>query len=89
MMPASKRTAIATEMAFDLNIGKVLEHWTVPYAVREVIANALDEQAITGTSEPTILRDESGSWHISDAGRGLRYEHLAQNESAEKRATPT
>ena len=28
--------------AFDLNIGKVLEHWTVPFAIREVIANALE-----------------------------------------------
>ena len=38
--------------AFDLNIGEVLEHWTVPFAIREVIANALDEQTLTGTGEP-------------------------------------
>jgi hypothetical protein len=38
--------------AFDLNIEKVLEHWTVPFAIRELIANALDEQALTGTSDP-------------------------------------
>ncbi|GEM_PF-6446736 len=29
--------------AFDLNIEKVLEHWTIPFAIRELIANALDE----------------------------------------------
>ena len=38
------------EQAFDLNIEKVLEHWTVAFAIRELIANALDEQALTGTA---------------------------------------
>jgi hypothetical protein len=71
--------------AFDLNIGKVLEHWTVPFAVREVIANALDEAALTGTADPDIFRDGAGRWHIRDYGRGLRYAHLTQNESPEKR----
>jgi hypothetical protein len=71
--------------AFDLNIGKVLEHWTVPFAIREVIANALDEAALTGTAEPDIFRDDDGRWHVRDYGRGLKYEHLTQNESAEKR----
>lgn len=75
----------AREDAFDLNIGKVLEHWTVPFAIREVLANALDEAAISGTAEPEIAHDEDGSWHIRDFGRGLRYAHLTQNESAEKR----
>jgi hypothetical protein len=74
--------------AFDLNIEKVLEHWTVPFAIRELIANALDEQALTGTSDPEIYKDSAGSWHVRDAGRGLRYEHLTQNESAEKRRHP-
>jgi hypothetical protein len=39
----------AEGQAFDLNIEKVLEHWTIPLAIRELIANALDEQALTGT----------------------------------------
>jgi hypothetical protein len=87
-VPAIKKTAITAEMPFDLNIGKVLEHWTVPFAIREVIANALDEQVIAGTAEPNIFKDPDGRWHIADTGRGLRYEHLAQNESAEKRRHP-
>lgn len=74
--------------AFDLNIEKVLEHWTVPFAIRELIANALDEQALTGTPDPEIFKDDTGSWHVRDAGRGLRYEHLTQNEDAEKRRHP-
>jgi hypothetical protein len=76
------------EDAFDLNIGEVLEHWSVPFAIREVIANALDEQALTGTSEPVIRKDDAGRWHIADTGRGVRYEHLTQNENAEKRSHP-
>ncbi|HET6316749.1 MAG TPA: ATP-binding protein [Chloroflexota bacterium] len=69
---------------FDLNIERVLEHWTVAHALREIIANALDEQALTGSAEPTITRDAQGVWHIRDYGRGLRYEHLTQNEDKEK-----
>ncbi len=44
---------------FDLNIKRVLEHWTVAHALREVIANALDEAALTGTDEPLIFKDEN------------------------------
>ena len=73
---------------FDLNIERVLENWTVAHALREVIANALDEQALTGTREPQIFRDAEGRWHIRDWGRGLRYEHLTQNENKEKLAHP-
>jgi hypothetical protein len=73
---------------FDLNIERVLENWTVVHALREVIANALDEQALTGTREPEIFRDNDGRWHVRDWGRGLRYEHLTQNEDREKLAQP-
>lgn len=79
---------IKPEQAFDLNIEKVLEHWTLPFAIREIIANALDEQALTGTSDPAIFKDQYGYWHIADSGRGIRYEHLTQNENAEKRRNP-
>src|SRR6266567_5885404 len=73
---------------FDLNIERVLEHWTVAHALREVIANALDEQALTGTAEPAIFKDSQGAWHIKDSGRGLRYEHLTQTENQEKLKNP-
>ena len=73
---------------FDLNIERVLENWTVAHALREVIANALDEQALTGSREPQIFRDANGGWHVRDWGRGLRYEHLTQNENKEKLAHP-
>jgi hypothetical protein len=73
---------------FDLNIERVLENWTVAHAIRELIANALDEAALTATSEPEIDKDPTGRWHIRDFGRGLRYEHLTQNENTEKLDNP-
>ena len=74
--------------AFDLNVEKVLEHWSPAHALREVIANALDEHALIGrVDRPEISRDTAGVWHVRDHGRGLRYHHLTQNESDEKRAS--
>jgi DNA gyrase/topoisomerase IV subunit B len=75
------------ERAFDLNIERVLEDWTVVHALREVIANALDEAALTSTDSPAIDHDHDG-WHVQDQGRGLRVEHLTQNEDAQKLANP-
>ncbi|RIE11531.1 ATP-binding protein [Candidatus Cryosericum hinesii] len=69
---------------FDLNIEEVLEDWEVEHAMREVIANALDEQTITKTSDITISKDSSGDWHIRDFGRGLQIEHFTLNENKEK-----
>jgi hypothetical protein len=73
---------------FDLNVEKVLEHWTPAHALREVIANALDEHALVGRPErPLIVKDDAGVWHVRDHGRGVRYHHLTQNESDEKRSS--
>jgi DNA gyrase/topoisomerase IV subunit B len=69
---------------FDLNIERILEGWEIRHALREVIANALDEQALTDTGEVKITKDSKGVWHVRDHGRGLRYEHLTQNENKEK-----
>lgn len=68
---------------FDLNIEKVLEDWEIYHAIREIIANALDEQALTGTRDIEIKKD-GNRFTIMDYGRGLRYEHLTQNENIEK-----
>jgi len=74
--------------AFDLNVEKILEDWEVYHAIREVIANALDEQLITRTKDIEISKDDSGRWHIRDFGRGLKYQHLTQKENEEKLNTP-
>lgn len=69
---------------FDLNIDRMLENWDAFHAIREIIANALDEQILTGTREITISRNGDGQWCIRDFGRGLRHEHFTMNESQEK-----
>lgn len=68
---------------FDLNIDRILENWECRHAVREIIANALDEQRITGTQNIRIYKD-GDEWVIRDFGRGLKYEHLVQKENSEK-----
>ena len=69
---------------FDLNTEKVLENWLVSDALREIIANALDETVLTYTSDIKIYKDSNKVWHIRDYGRGLQYFHLTQNENKEK-----
>ncbi|TMF46581.1 MAG: ATP-binding protein [Chloroflexi bacterium] len=81
------KTSKKAPSLFDLNVEKILDHWDVPEAIREVIANAIDESALTGTAEPEIVKRRDG-WHVIDFGRGLRYQHLTQNENPEKRRQP-
>ncbi|MFC2093845.1 ATP-binding protein [Bacteroidota bacterium] len=68
---------------FDLNIEKILENWETHHAIREIIANSLDEQLLTNTKDVEITK-QNNSWHIKDYGRGLRYTNLTQNENQEK-----
>tara|TARA_B110000908_G_C10073504_1_gene366202 strand:- start:112 stop:693 length:582 start_codon:yes stop_codon:yes gene_type:complete len=69
---------------FDLNIDQMLENWDACHAIREIIANALDERVLTGSQDISILRDSQGQWSIRDFGRGLRHEHFTMNENQEK-----
>jgi len=69
---------------FDLNIEQILENWEPHHAVREVIANAFDEQKLTKTSAIKIFKDNENQWHIRDYGRGINIEHFTQNENEEK-----
>lgn len=73
---------------FDLNIEKVLEDWETYHAIREIIANAFDEQVISQTKDISIYQDDNNDWHIRDFGRGLRYEHFTLNENEEKINNP-
>ena len=68
---------------FDLNVEEVLDNWDLHHAVREIIANALDEQALSKTGDIRIF-EGSGDWRIRDFGRGLRIEHFTLNENEEK-----
>lgn len=74
---------------FDLNIETVLDNWSISDALREIIANAIDEMIITRT-KPIEVRPYSkkkGYYIIRDFGRGLKYTHLTQNENLEKNST--
>lgn len=73
--------------SFDLNIEKILENWEVRHGIREVIANAIDEQILTDTA-PVVIEKRDGVWFIRDRGRGIRYTHLTQNENQEKLDSP-
>jgi len=72
---------------FDLNIEEVLEDWEVYHAIREIIANAIDEQLLTNTKDIEIKKEKNG-FVIRDYGRGIKYEHLTQNENDEKISHP-
>lgn len=72
---------------FDLNVEQVLEHWEPEHALREIIANALDEQILTN-SKPIEVYQTEGKWHIRDYGRGLQHKHFTQNENNEKLESP-
>jgi len=80
----AKLKTSGTTKAFDLNIEKILEDWEIHHAIREVIANALDEQMLTGTMDIYISKDSYSRWHIRDFDRGLRYEHPTQKENDKK-----
>jgi len=72
---------------FDLNIEKILENWETYHAIREIIANALDEQLLTSTKDVEITK-QGNSWLIRDFGSGLKYTNLTQNENQEKLSNP-
>lgn len=78
-----------TTRVFDLNIEEVLENWEVEHALREIVANAFDEQVISKTAEIQIAKDRHGNWHIRDFGRGLQIEHFTLNENKEKLNAPS
>lgn len=69
---------------FDLNVEKVLGDWEIYHAIREVIANAMDESILSHTKDIQISKDKRGDWHIRDFGRGLSHKHLTQKENKEK-----
>lgn len=69
---------------FDLNIEKILEHWSIRHAIREIIANALDETIMIDSDVKPRIYKENNNWIIRDFGRGLQYLHLTQKENNDK-----
>lgn len=83
-----KRLKINNIKKFDLNIEKILEDWEKHHAIREVIANAIDEELLSKTKKIRIYKDNEKQWHIKDYGRGLKHSHLTQKEDIEKLKCP-
>ena len=69
---------------FDLNIEEILDNWEIHHAIREILANAIDEQILSQTQDITIFKDQNHNWHIRDYGRGIKISHFTQNENLEK-----
>ena len=79
-MPKNEKT-----QSFDLNIEDVLSHWCVKDAIREFIANAIDETVLSKCAQPEVeYNSQKRMCLIRDYGRGLEVSHLTQNESIEK-----
>lgn len=73
--------------SLDLNIKEILSDWKVSDAIRELIANAIDEHSITGIKEPIKVdyNEQIKTLTIKDLGRGIKNIHFIQNESNEKK----
>lgn len=69
---------------FDLNIGKVLAHWTIPEALREIISNAIDEEKLGFAKQSLQIYKEDKTWKIRDFGRGIKIKHFIFTENEEK-----
>lgn len=74
---------MASVNLFDLNVGRALEHWQTAQALREIIANALDEQTLSQTPPIRIFK-EAERWRVRDFGRGLEARHFIFQENEEK-----
>ncbi|WP_033159806.1 ATP-binding protein [Mycoplasmoides alvi] len=72
------------EITFDLNIKEILSDWSISDAIRELIANAIDESRLTKTEFPSINYDNN-TLTIFDYGRGITSNHFIQNENEEKK----
>lgn len=79
-----KESVALSPRLFDLNIEQILENWDVCHALRELIANAIDEQVISKSKPIDLFKDGEEHWHVRDYGRGLRIDHLTLNECKEK-----
>jgi hypothetical protein len=79
---------MSASQLFDLNIEQVLDHWEIEHGIRELIANALDEQLLTSTADVEISEHSDGVCRIRDFGRGLTIEHFTLSENIEKLQAP-
>ena len=60
------------ENVLDLNIGQeCLDNWNNHNAIRELIANGIDEHTTSKIKKPIVIRQNKNNYEIIDYGRGL------------------
>jgi hypothetical protein len=63
----------------DLNIAKeCLENWEIHHAIREIIANAIDEHSECEIKKPITINIIQNKCEIIDYGRGLKIDNFIQ-----------
>ena len=73
--------------SIDLNLGKnVLEHWSIPDALREIISNALDEHTKQNIKKLPLIKQTKRNdyYEITDYGTGIKLEDFIQNANTTK-----
>lgn len=69
----------------DLNIGnKYLDNWEISHALRELIANALDEHTIKKIQKPIIISHNKNKCEIIDFGSGITKSSFIQQTNSTK-----
>jgi hypothetical protein len=76
-----------TTSNLDLNTNNILQNWDVKKAIKELLANAIDESVETKTSLP-LLEFKDNILTISDKGRGLNTKHFTQSINNVKANNP-
>lgn len=72
------------DQLIDINIKMILENWTVPMALRELYANALDETVLCNLDSHPKITYQNNELKIIDFGRGIKTDDFVQNENLEK-----
>jgi hypothetical protein len=72
------------ETSFDLNIGDMARQWTLSHAIRELIANALDEHTLFNPEADIEIYWNKDSWTIRDYGQGLNYHSFVFSHNMQK-----
>ena len=74
----------------DLNINEINNNWTINDAIRELVANAIDEHLLAHIPNDIkiIYNDGTKTLFISDEGRGIKSTHFIENINKEKLNNP-
>lgn len=75
-----------SNISFDLNTAKVHDAWSIAFALRELISNAIDEEILSkcGIETEILFNETTGILSIRDYGRGIRLENFVQAQDATK-----